>query len=704
MIKVTNHRCIMLSAMVLAGAVVMPSYISATYTGITRNPHIVTDKVYITPQDISDNTGAASPDTIDVDVEELQEVVIKGVQAPIKVTADVPIQTLTGVRMQELGIQNIADAVKRFAGTTVRDYGGVGGLKTVSVRNMGAAHTAVSYDGVPVSNCQGGQIDISKFSLDNVATLSLAVGASEDIMQPARLYASGAVLSITSIGTRNLNQEKKFSGEVQIKTGDWGYVNPMMRWSHRLSRIFAYTISGDYLHSDGNYPFTLVNGNEVTKEKRINSRVDSWHAEGNVYAYINPRNTLQLKGYYYWSKRGLPGAVTLYNPVSTEVLTEQDIFGQVKYKGDITDNWKIQAIAKYTYGRSKDREQNNMYESGIYQDIHNQHEYYISATGMYTDNRGLQIALAQDGIINRLRSTLAACPFPTRYTSLTALSARWNHKAITANATLTMTNTKETVEAGEAPEGHSRLNPTVALSIRPVGAAQFYIRGMYKNTFRMPTFNDLYYDRMGNRNLKPESANEYNLGVTWSAPAWGVMRYFAVTADAYYNDVRNKIVAFPTTYNWRMVNFGKVHISGIDFTLSTSISLPLDMEVAVTGAYTYQKAINAGDENTKNHGEQLPYTPQHTGNMAITLNTPWINIGYSFFGVGKRYYMSQNIPANEIKGYTEQTLSAGRSIRIQNVKLDIRGEIVNLGNVQYEVIRFYPMPGRSWRITLGMQY
>ncbi|MDE6246532.1 MAG: TonB-dependent receptor, partial [Muribaculaceae bacterium] len=101
---------------------------------------------------------------------------------------------------------------------------------------------------------------------------------------------------------------------------------------------------------------------------------------------------------------------------------------------------------------------------------------------------------------------------------------------------------------------------------------------------------------------------------------------------------------------------------------------------------------------------QLPYTPQHTGNMAITLNTPWINIGYSLFGVGKRYYMSQNIPANEIKGYTEQTLSAGRSIRMQNVKLDIRGEIVNLGNVQYEVIRFYPMPGRSWRITLGMQY
>ena len=58
-----------------------------------------------------------------------------------------------------------------FAGANVKDYGGIGGLKTVSVRNIGAAHTAVSYDGVVVSNSQAGQIDIGRFSLDNVSTL-----------------------------------------------------------------------------------------------------------------------------------------------------------------------------------------------------------------------------------------------------------------------------------------------------------------------------------------------------------------------------------------------------------------------------------------------------------------------------------------------------------------------------------------------------
>lgn len=117
-------------------------------------------------------------------------------RSPNKVTSAVPVQTMSQQDISRLGIQNMADAVRRFAGANVKDYGGIGGLKTVSIRNMGAAHTAVSYDGVAVSNCQAGQIDIGRFSLDNVSMLSLAIGQSEDLLQSARLYASAGVLGI----------------------------------------------------------------------------------------------------------------------------------------------------------------------------------------------------------------------------------------------------------------------------------------------------------------------------------------------------------------------------------------------------------------------------------------------------------------------------------------------------------------------------
>ena len=92
----------------------------------------------------------------------------------------------------------------------------------------------------------------------------------------------------------------------------------------------------------------------------------------------------------------------------------------------------------------------------------------------------------------------------------------------------------------------------------------------------MPTFNDLYYYRLGNRSLRPEKANEYNMGITWSRSFSSFLNYLSVTVDGYYNDVTDKIVAFPTTYAWKMANYGKVHVTGMDATLTHGISKTAD--------------------------------------------------------------------------------------------------------------------------------
>jgi outer membrane cobalamin receptor len=78
---------------------------------------------------------------------------------------------------------------------------------------------------------------------------------------------------------------------------------------------------------------------------------------------------------------------------------------------------------------------------------------------------------------------------------------------------------------------------------------------------------------------------------------------------------------------------------------------------------------------------------------------PWINVGYTLNLVGKRYFLAQNIPANEIEGYNEHTATLWREFDIHRCKLRLQGEIINLTDAQYEVIKYYPMPGRSWRIT-----
>ena len=112
----------------------------------------------------------------------LEQVDVDGHKTERNVLTMKPVQQMQKAELEQLGIQNLADAVKKFAGTNVRDYGGIGGMKTVSVRNLGAHHTAVSYDEVTVSNTQAGQIDIGRFSLDNVESLSMAIGADDNLM------------------------------------------------------------------------------------------------------------------------------------------------------------------------------------------------------------------------------------------------------------------------------------------------------------------------------------------------------------------------------------------------------------------------------------------------------------------------------------------------------------------------------------------
>ena len=99
-------------------------------------------------------------DSINGEAYLLDGVTVTARRMPAKITSTTSVQVFGKEDLKNLGLQNMGDAVKRFAGTNVRDYGGIGGLKTVSVRNLGAAHTAVSYDGVAISNTQAGQIDI----------------------------------------------------------------------------------------------------------------------------------------------------------------------------------------------------------------------------------------------------------------------------------------------------------------------------------------------------------------------------------------------------------------------------------------------------------------------------------------------------------------------------------------------------------------
>ena len=83
----------------------------------------------------------------------------------------VPAQRLSGQQLQRLSSNSIADALRYFSGVQIKDYGGIGGLKTVNVRSLGSQHVGVFYDGIQISNAQNGTVDLGKFSMDNMRAI-----------------------------------------------------------------------------------------------------------------------------------------------------------------------------------------------------------------------------------------------------------------------------------------------------------------------------------------------------------------------------------------------------------------------------------------------------------------------------------------------------------------------------------------------------
>ena len=122
-------------------------------------------------------------------VYDIPEVIVTNPYQTKELRSSTPTQTFTRKELQKMQALQLSDAVKYFAGVTVKDYGGIGGLKTVSLRSLGAEHTAIGYDGIAVSNSQTGQIMIGRFSLEIVTHPALANGQSEHISHQERFFS-----------------------------------------------------------------------------------------------------------------------------------------------------------------------------------------------------------------------------------------------------------------------------------------------------------------------------------------------------------------------------------------------------------------------------------------------------------------------------------------------------------------------------------
>ena len=652
----------------------------------------------LSAQTVSHQDSTYQADTLFIE-KDLENVEVNAFHKPIQSKAGIPIQSVDAEELTARGIQNVADAVKQFSGTTVRDYGGIGGMKTVSVHSLGAHHTAVAYDGIAISNIQAGQIDIGHFSLDNISVLSLAVGQEENLMQSARLLASGAVLNLQT-ATPRVTQTSPYTLSSKLKIGSFGEINPAFRYGQWLSQKTTLSADVDWMRADGQYPFTIQNYKTLEHHKRQNSDVEQAHIELNLRSKLTPTSELEMKSYYYRSERGLPGSVILYTDDNNERLWDEMFFTQAKYNWQLADKWKGQLAAKYSRSYSKYHDEDVTYADGEVTDINRQQEYYIQGTFAYQPTDYLAISWANDGVINHLDNNLPYGVKPTRYTWLSALTAKLDWEQLVFNGSLLSTYTTTHVSTGEKPADRSKITPTFSVRYTPIPDYPWNLRMMAKRSYRIPSFNDLYYERIGNKDLNPEVADEYSLGSSWTLAQVPFFDYIRLHVDGFYNEIDDKLVAMPSTYVWKMVNYGQVRVKGVDLSSEAVIPLGNHYSLFLSGNYTYQEALDMTDKQSKSYKNQLPYTPKNTGTVSALIHTPWADLNYTLISVGKRYSSKQNLSQYRMDAYKEHTLTCTKEWSWGRFPIKTSLSCLNFTDKQYQVISYYPMPGRTWKATI----
>ncbi|MCL2074064.1 MAG: TonB-dependent receptor [Marinilabiliaceae bacterium] len=629
----------------------------------------------------------------------------------------IPSQKLSGEELQRINSHSVADAIRYFSGVQIKDYGGIGGLKTVDIRSMGSNHLGVFYDGIQLGNAQNGQIDLGKFSLDNIEEVSLYNGQKSEIFQSAKEFGSAGTIYLK---TRRpiFEEDKNFNIRGIIRTGSFGLLNPSLLWEQKINKSLSSTINAEYIQATGKYKFRyrkiLPDGTIAwdTTAVRQNGDIQAYRIESGIYGQ-SKTTSWNAKIYFYNSEKGIPGAIVNNVWKRSQRQWDNNFFTQASFLKEVNKNYSFMLNAKYAndYMRYLNPDTTLIYIDNNF----TQQELYISTSNRFSILPKWDISLSGDFQLNTLDASLQTFTPPKRYTTLSAIATSfevWRFKLL---ASLLGTFVQEKSKLDGFPYIYSQntnnkeYTPAFFLSCKPFQQHHFNIRAFYKKIFRMPTFNDLYYTDIGNSALNPEYTTQYNIGLNYTKIFFnGILETITFNSDAYYNEITDKIVAIPKgngQFRWMMMNIGYVKIHGIDSKAQLNWKFFENIHIQTNLNYTYQKAQDFSDATDNDpiagtYGSQIAYIPWHNGSFTVRINSKSYDFNYSFIYVGERYHNSSNIRENREQPWYTSDISMGKELKFNKLQCKVSAEINNIFNQQYDVVLNYPMPGTNYKIIL----
>ncbi len=590
--------------------------------------------------------------------------------------------TIDREKIERTGAWQVHETIEKTPGVYIKNYGGLGGIKTISMRGTSAQQTLVMLDGMKLNSTQSGLVDLSTLPVSLIENIEVVRGGN------SALYGGNAIGGIVNVRSKDPGSGYKLTGNLDYGSFNEKYIGLSGVKSFDKSHISAFV---DVVESDGDYPFTTRQYGETQELTRQNA--DFLNANVSVAGNYKPGDwNINGRVLARMTDRGTPGAVVQGYIESAEARLEdqEGIFiASAKNQLSSKSSFFLGMMGKLRAMRFRDP---NSFGLDGYEGLDNRYtNREMQFTGRYRRKISLfNIEAGLEGNFADLKGGMLQ-PELSDYVKRSAgavygrTEAEFDPLSLQAGLRYDMIS-----DAGNA------LSPMAGVYYSPEALpANFKLNWSYN--FRPPSFNEMYYLNYGTADLKPERSQSLNAGVNVTP-----FDFLTVDLSGFLISTEDGIVSVPKSpVTWSAENLGEIYSRGIEVNGRAELNL-WKLKIAADLSYTLQKVTDESDGSITK-GKLVVYQPQEILAGNLILDTGIFTIGGNFNYSGFRYYLPDNSYGSLLPEYAIVNLHAEKDFDTDLFAFTLRFDIKNLFDERYSVIRNYPMPGRLYRAGVSVE-
>jgi outer membrane cobalamin receptor len=592
--------------------------------------------------------------------------------------------TFTPQQLRVLAPWQARDVLSLVPGVFVLDYGGGSSLQTVSFRGGSSSQALVMLDGARFSSAQSGSADVSMIPMRYVTSVDVTRGGA------SALYGANALH-----GAVDMHLRLPLTDGYRLSTMG-GSFDQWTLSAGTTQSIGKSTLGADveFMGSAGSFPFTTSQFGSTFTINRQNNDIRATRGVVRLEDRDSYAATLLLRSV----DRGVPGAVVQGNITQARArMQDADVIGMwsasLSKPSGGNSSWSMAGSLRYLDQAFQDPDATIVGSQGI--DVrYLQRDVTQSLLANYRDI--LPSSLYTWNVRGRIDASYADIRGPL----LQGADGSFFRSSIA-----TMVDA-DVVGYGQTPwvarvAARCEYFSDVGLVVSPlIGfrlplSASTVLRALWSYNVRPPSFNELYYLNYGTQDLRPERSSTTELALHMQPLDW-----FDVSVTGYRMSTRDLIVSVPVSpVIMSAQNVGAASTFGAEIVARAAI---VGDKLRLQYSYAYMQARDA-TKRPYLDGTLLPYSPPEVlSALVLWTDVRWFASATASY-TSYRYHSTGSTYASLLSPFTLVGMQGGVRLRSQRTDIDIRIQCDNLFDASYVVVRGFPMPGRTFRLSVSME-